>query len=93
METLDKIVYGPHIIKPKLTISAFEKIFFDIGVAFKEHPYFSVAVVLGLLLGAAQWYRSRVRRTRGGHFRLDEGLGFGDFKEGMLGQNGNAKAD
>lgn len=93
METLDKIVYGPHVIKHKLTVSTIEKIFFDIKVAFVEHPYLSMGCVLGITFGTMSWLRGRARRARGGHFRLDDGIN--QFKEGLLGMNGNGnqKAD
>ncbi|KAF7558730.1 hypothetical protein G7046_g5431 [Stylonectria norvegica] len=90
METLDKIVYGPHVIKPKLTISAFEKVFFDIRITFVEHPFLSVGCLAGVAFGVFSWFRGRTRRNRGGHFRLDDSLG---LKDGLLGQNGNSKAD
>jgi protein disulfide-isomerase len=95
METLDKVVYGPHVIKHKLTVSAIEKVFFDIKVAFVEHPYLSMCCVFGMAFGAFSWLRSRARRARGGHFRLDDGLGINQLKDGLLGMNGNGnqKAD
>lgn len=88
METLDKIVNGPHVIKPKLTISAIEKVFFDIRVTFVEHPFLSIGCLAGVAFGVISWFRGRTRRTRG-HFRLDDTL----LKDGLLGQNGNSKAD
>lgn len=91
METLDKVVYSPQVLKPKLTVSSFEKIFFDIRVAFSEHPYLSFGCVAGIVFGAASWLRGR-RRSRG-YFRLDDNMGINHFKDGLLGQNGNTKAD
>lgn len=94
METLDKVVYSPQVIKPKLTISAFEKIFFDIRVTFSEHPLLSIGCVAGVAFGAFSWFRGRTRRARGGHFLLDDTIGIRELKDGLLGQNnGNAKAD
>ncbi len=96
METLDKIVYGPQVIKPKLSISFIEKIFFDISVAFNDHPYLSMLVVAAVGFGAMSWIRGRNRR-RGGHFRLDDTMGIRELKDGLLGGgngvNGNTKAD
>ncbi|CAM1511400.1 Fc.00g089130.m01.CDS01 [Cosmosporella sp. VM-42] len=88
METLDKIVYGPNVIKPKLTISAFEKVFFDIRRSFTEHPFLTIGGLAGVAFGLVSWFRGRSRRARG-HFRLDDSI----LKDGLLGQNGNAKAD
>ncbi|PHH81338.1 hypothetical protein CDD82_999 [Ophiocordyceps australis] len=92
METLDKIVYGPNVIKHKLTVSVFEKILLDVRVAFSEHPFLSLGCVAGIGFGLISWLRGRSRR-RGGHFRLDDGMGMRDLKDGILGANGNHKAD
>lgn len=94
METVDKIVYGPQVIKPKFTISFIEKIFFDIKVAFVEHTYISLLISAAIVFGAVSWLRGRNRR-RGGHFRLDDSMGIKELKEGLLGHgvNGNQKAD
>ncbi|KIH89414.1 protein disulfide-isomerase [Sporothrix brasiliensis 5110] len=83
LETLNKITQSPPKIKPKLTISAIEKLFFDIRMTFSEHPYLSIGCVLGISLGVASWLRGRIRRNGGslGHFRLDE---VKDYKLPML---------
>jgi protein disulfide-isomerase len=87
------VVTSPPKIKPKLTISSFEKIFFDMRVTFSEHPFLTIGCILGLILGSASWFRGRLRRTRGGHFRLDDNFGIKEMKEGYLGANGNGKVD
>ncbi|KAK6068576.1 thioredoxin [Seiridium cupressi] len=92
LETIGKVTASPPKIKPKLTISSFEKIFFDIRMTFSEHPYLSFGCVAGLALGAASWFRGRLRR-RGGHFRLDENLPIKELKEGFLGNTANGKTD
>lgn len=95
METLDKVVHGPHVIKHKLTVSAVEKVLFDMRVAFVEHPYLSVGCVAGIGFGLFSWLRGRSRR-RGGHFRLDDSMGIKELKAGLLGGgggSGNQKAD
>ncbi|TQV98776.1 hypothetical protein V2A60_007523 [Cordyceps javanica] len=95
METLDKIVYGPQVIKPKLTVSFIEKIFFDLRVTLRDHPILSLLSVCGIAYGAFTWFRARKGR-RGGHFRLDDSIGgMREFKDGLLGGgvNGNTKAD
>ncbi|KAK0617812.1 thioredoxin-like protein [Bombardia bombarda] len=71
LETINKVTASPPKIKPKFTISAIEKIFFDIRVTFTEHPYLTMGCVLGLAFGMASWFRGRYRRTRGSHSRLD----------------------
>ncbi|OLN97399.1 Uncharacterized protein C3D6.13c [Colletotrichum chlorophyti] len=94
LETINKVVTSPPKIKPKLTISSFEKIFFDMRVSFVEHPFLTLGCILGLAFGAFSWFRSRTRRGRGGHFRLEESWGNKELmKEGLLGPNGNGKVD
>ncbi|KAL6881018.1 thioredoxin protein [Trichoderma novae-zelandiae] len=93
LETLDKVVYTPQALKPKLTISSFEKVFFDIRVSFTEHPYLTLGCIVGIAFGVFSWLRGRSRRARG-HFRLEDSISIRDFKEGFLGgSNGNTKAD
>ncbi|KAL7950351.1 thioredoxin domain-containing protein [Trichoderma barbatum] len=93
LETLDKVVYTPQALKPKLTISSFEKIFFDIRQSFTEHPYLFIGCIASIAFGAFSWLRGRTRRGRG-HFRLEDSISIRDFKEGFLGgSNGNTKAD
>lgn len=104
LETLNKVTASPPKIKPKLTISSFEKIFFDIRVTFAEHPFLTIGCILGVALAGASWFRGRLlRRTRGGatggglgHFRLGEDGGapsMKDFKAPLLGSNANGKVD
>ena len=93
METLDKIVYGPHVIKHKLTVSVMEKVLLDMRVAFMEHPYLSLGCVAGIGFALFSWLRGRSRRRRG-HFKLDDSMGIKDLKAGLLGTaSGNQKAD
>ncbi|KAK3390196.1 thioredoxin-like protein [Podospora didyma] len=91
LETLNKVTApGGSKIKPKLTISRLEKVFFDIRMTFVEHPYLSAGCVLGVLFGCASWFRGRIRRTRG-HFRLDNSSG--EYKAPLHGAtiNGSKK--
>jgi protein disulfide-isomerase len=62
-------------------------------VTFSEHPYLTIGCIAGILFGSASWFRGRIRRTRGGHFRLDETMSIKELKEGLLGVNGNGKVD
>jgi protein disulfide-isomerase len=85
LETIKYVTASPPKIKPKSTISSFEKFFFDIRSAIGGHPFLSVGVLVGALLGAV-WLMRRKRRGRGGYFRLDE-------KDGLLGVGVNGKVD
>ena len=78
LETIKYVTLaGPPQIKPKSTISRFEKFFFDIRSAISGHKIVSIAVLVGFLLGAVLFTRNR-RRGKKGYFRLDE-------KDGLLG--------
>ncbi|RFU75969.1 disulfide isomerase [Trichoderma arundinaceum] len=91
LETLDKVVHTPQALKPKLTISSVEKVFFDIRLSFTEHPYLSLGCIVGIAFGIFSWLRGR-RGFRDGF--LGNSNGMRDFKEGFLGgSNGNTKAD
>jgi protein disulfide-isomerase len=76
---------SPPKIPPKFTISRLERVFFDIRMAASTHPFVTVAVVMGAIL-LIFLGRQRTRRSRGGHFRLDE-------KDGLLGRSSNDKVD
>jgi protein disulfide-isomerase len=92
LETLSKVTSNPPIIKPKLTISSFEKIFFDIKMTFVEHPYLTMGCIAGIGFGVVSWYRGRNRRNRS-HFRLDDTLPTKELKDGLLSNAANGKND
>lgn len=85
LETIGKVVQSPPKIKPKTTISSFEKFFFDLRGAISGHPFLSLGIFVGIVFSAMTWGR-RLRRSRGGFFKLDE-------KDGLLGGNSNGKVD
>jgi protein disulfide-isomerase len=86
LETLPKVVASPPKIKAKRTISSFEQVIFDLKSAALEHPILATGLTLAVILAAGLWARRRLRRNRGGFFRLDE-------KDGLLGGGYNGKAD
>jgi protein disulfide-isomerase len=86
LETLPKVVISPPKIKPKSTISSFEKFFFDIRGAISGHPILSIGFIAGMVVSGFVWGRKRLRKSRGGYFRLDE-------KDGLLGGSTNGKVD
>ena len=55
----------------------------------------TVGCLLAVALGVASWFRGRLRRTRGGHFRLGEDVGGGmkEYMAPILGGNANGKVD
>lgn len=86
LETIPKVIASPPVIKPKSTISNFEKFFFDIRGAISGHPYLSIGTIIAIVLAGVYYGRRRMRRSRGGFFRLDE-------KDGLLGGNSQGKVD
>jgi protein disulfide-isomerase len=86
LETIGKVAKSPPQIKPKSTISNFEKFFFELRGAISGHPFLSIGVIAGIALGVMVYGRGRMRRNKGGFFRLDE-------KDGLLGGNMNGKVD
>ncbi|KAI1111793.1 thioredoxin-like protein [Nemania sp. NC0429] len=92
LETLSKVTTNPPIIKPKLTISSFEKIFFDIKMNFVEHPYLTFGCIAGIAFGLISWLRGHQRRNRSA-FKLDESLPIKELKDGFLGNTANGKND
>ncbi|TVY60696.1 Uncharacterized protein LSUE1_G006792 [Lachnellula suecica] len=86
LETIGKVSKSPPQIKAKSTISNFEKFFFDIRSGISGHPFLSLGVIAGMVLGVMMYGKGRMRRNKGGFFRLDE-------KDGLLGGNTNGKVD
>ncbi|KAI1426490.1 thioredoxin-like protein [Xylaria sp. FL1777] len=92
LETLSKVTSNPPIIKPKLTISSIEKVFFDIKMNFVEHPYLTLGCIAGIAFGVISWYRGSQRRNRL-PFGLEESLPIRELKDGLLGNTANGKND
>jgi protein disulfide-isomerase len=86
LETIPKVVCSPPKIKPKSTIGSVEKFFFNLRGALSGHPLISVGLLVGILVGALVYGKGRMRRSRGGFFRLDE-------KDGLLGGSIGGKVD
>lgn len=80
------------MLKPKLTISAFEKVFFDIRMTFSDHPIMSWGAVIVVILFGLRYFR---RRLQGGrtNFRIAENLPVKEIREGLLGNTANGKTD
>ncbi|KAL9118193.1 MAG: hypothetical protein Q9187_005264 [Circinaria calcarea] len=90
LETLPKVVADPPKIAPKYTTGKIEQVFFQARGASKSHPWVSIGLFVGVLIGVAIWGKGRIRRTKGG-----SGGGFFqlDGKEGLLNGGGTGKVD
>ncbi|KAH8804742.1 thioredoxin-like protein [Xylogone sp. PMI_703] len=86
LDTIPKVVISPPKIKPKSTIGSFEKFFFHLRGTISRHPWLSIGGIIAIVFGASSFLRRRMRRSRGGFFRLDE-------KDVLLGSNTNGKVD
>jgi len=86
LETIPKVVSSPPKIKPKYTVSKIEKLIFDIRGVGAEHSYLTVGLLIVIVLAGLHFGRRRMRKNKGGFFKLDE-------KNGLLGGNANGKAD
>ena len=97
LETLPKIVATPPKLKAKSTTSSLENAFFQLRAYSTAHPYVSLGLLIGIVVGLLLWGRGRLKRVKngntntaapaGGFFRLDG-------KEGLLGVgSANGKVD
>ena len=86
LETIPKIISSPPALKPKSTIGSIQLLIFDIRGAISSHKIVSVVILVVTVLFGLVFLRRRMRRNRGGFFRLDE-------KDGLLGGGGNGKVD
>ena len=93
LETLPRVVSSPPRLTPKSTIGAFENVIFQIRNFGTYHPWLSIIVLIGAILGLFSIMKngSRIKQFGGqnGYIRLDG-------KEGLLGGNvgnANGKAD
>jgi protein disulfide-isomerase len=86
LETLPKVISSPPALKPKSTIGSIQLLIFDISGAISSHKILSIIVLIGTVLFGLAFLRRRIRRNRGGFFRLDE-------KDGLLGGSNNGKVD
>ncbi|KAL8948329.1 MAG: hypothetical protein Q9222_005476 [Ikaeria aurantiellina] len=90
LETLPKVVSGSPQLSSKSTTGAIQHMFFRFRGAMATHPIITLALVIGVVIGA-YWGKGRIRRAKG-----NPGAGFFhlDGKEGWLGGNGPyGKAD
>ncbi|KAI9729721.1 MAG: hypothetical protein M1834_006672 [Cirrosporium novae-zelandiae] len=89
LETLHEITVDPPRLTAKSTVSRLEHTIFTVTSATGNHPWISLALVAGLIIGIAVYGREAIRRARGGapgFFHLDG-------KEGILSGGANGKVD
>ncbi|KAK2630509.1 hypothetical protein QTJ16_001329 [Diplocarpon rosae] len=85
LETIPKVIASPPKIRPKSTISSFQKFFFDIRGAITGHPFLAVVIFISILVSTAWSTKGRTRLIRG-NLGLEE-------KDGLLGGPANGKVD
>lgn len=90
LETLPKVVASPPKISAKSSTGVIQRIFFGLRGAATGHPWVSLGMLIGIVIGTLIWGRGRVKsgkkRNSGGFFQLDG-------KEGFLNGGGYGKAD
>ncbi|KAL2052363.1 hypothetical protein ABVK25_007235 [Lepraria finkii] len=88
LETIPKVVANPPKISSKSSTGAIQRLFFGLRGAATSHPWVSLGLLIGIVVGTSIWGRGRIRRGKGGagFFQLDG-------KEGLLNGGGYGKAD
>ncbi|KAF6224756.1 hypothetical protein HO133_009950 [Letharia lupina] len=90
LETLPKVVASPPKISAKSSTGVIQRIFFGLRGAATGHPWVSLGMLIGIVIGTLIWGRGRMKsgkkRNSGGFFQLDG-------KEGFLNGGGYGKAD
>lgn len=90
LETIPKVVASPPKISAKSSTGVIQRIFFGLRGAATGHPWVSLGMLIGIVIGTLIWGRGRMKsgkkRNSGGFFQLDG-------KEGFLNGGGNGKAD
>ncbi len=79
LETIPKVIAQPPKISSKSSTGAVQRVFFGLRGASTSHPYLSLGLLIGILVGVGVWSK-RVRRGKG-FFTLDG-------KEGLLNGGG-----
>lgn len=88
LETIPRVIATPPKLKPKSTTGALENAFFHFRAGMTSHPWLTLALLIGFVLGTGMYGRNRIRKVRGG---WGSGAGFfqvGDGEKGLL--NGGA---
>lgn len=86
LETIPRVVSSPPTLKAKSTVGTIELFFFDLGAAISHHKIRSLIILIGIVFFGLAALKRRIRRNRGGFFRLDE-------KDSLLGSGSNGKVD
>jgi len=88
LETIPKIVASPPKISSKSSTGTIQRLFFALRGAATGHPWVSLGLLIGIVIGTSVWGRGRVKKGKGngGFFQLDG-------KEGLLNGGGYGKAD
>ncbi|KAL5614338.1 hypothetical protein BROUX41_004444 [Berkeleyomyces rouxiae] len=94
LETITKVTTSPPLIKPKYTVGNVQKVFYQLKLTFKEHPYLSFFAVVASLIGLASWYRGRGHSLAGRARSMSLAAEVGKARaDGLLGASAGASAD
>lgn len=102
LETLPKVVASPPKISAKSSTGLIQRVFFGLRGAATGHPWVSLGMLIGIVIGTLVWGRGRIKSGGGGGWKKSRGSGGGggffqlvDGKEGFLNGGGGAygKAD
>jgi protein disulfide-isomerase len=90
-ETLEQVLANPRSIKPKLTVSMFYKVLYDIKGFWIDHPFVAIVGTLGSVYLVVQYLKRQSKSSSSqGHFRVDDGLtglGIKRAEAGIVGSN------
>ena len=90
LETLPKVVASPPKISSKSSTGVIQRVFFGLRGAATGHPWVSLGMLIGIVIGFLIWGRGRIKggkkRISGGFFQLDG-------KDWVLNGGGYGKAD
>ncbi|KAA6414835.1 MAG: disulfide isomerase [Lasallia pustulata] len=88
LETIPRVIASPPKLKPKSTTGALENAFFHLSAGMTSHPWLTLALLVGFVVGSATYGRNRIRKVRGA---WGSGGGFfqvGDGEKGLLNGGG-----
>ncbi|KAK0511483.1 hypothetical protein JMJ35_006056 [Cladonia borealis] len=74
LETIPKVISSPPKIRSKSSTGVIQRIFFGLRGTATSHPWVSLGMLIGIVIGGIIWSRGKIRKSKGGagFFNLDE---------------------